>query len=160
MCASGVLDTFEQHEECIATELEDVATVGVDDLDHPTETAVQQAGELLRALAPVFRESFRQRREARDVRRHERSAHTPVWGIVGVPTPDEVANIRLGRGRWRGVHRLTFSHSACRERCEVGCQRLQLGVRQRASLRRERLIGEVQLVRALAQTVGLDVVRV
>ena len=55
----GVFVTGEQHEQGVATELEDVAAEVVDDLDHPAEALVEQDGEFLGALAAVRRRAAR-----------------------------------------------------------------------------------------------------
>ncbi len=79
----GVLGPLEQHEQGVAAELEDVAAVAVDDLDHPAEALVQQLGQLLGALAPERGESLGERREAGDVGRDERPLELAVWMTVG-----------------------------------------------------------------------------
>ena len=66
--AQRVIVALEQDEQGVATELQDVASVVVDDVDHAAEAAIEQDRQLLGALAPERSEPFRQRSEARDVR--------------------------------------------------------------------------------------------
>ena len=68
----GVFGALEQHEQRVAAELEHVAAVAVDDLDHPAEALVQQLGEFLGAFTAERGEAFGERREAGDVGGDER----------------------------------------------------------------------------------------
>ena len=66
----------------VAAELEDVAPMGVDDLDHPAEAAVEEVGELLGTLSSVRGEALGERGEPGDVRRHERALDAPDRGSL------------------------------------------------------------------------------
>src|SRR4051794_17020722 len=79
----------EQHEQCVAAELEDIARPRIADRDHAVETVVEEVGQLLCALAAEAGEPFRQLRETGDVGRDE-GAFDQLEGCgVAVSTPTE-----------------------------------------------------------------------
>ena len=61
----------EQHEQGVASELDDVAAPLLAGVDHLAEAAIQQIGQLLGAFVPETGQPFGQCGEAADVGRHE-----------------------------------------------------------------------------------------
>ena len=104
----GVLGPFEEHEQSVAAELEHVAAVAVDDLDHPAEALVQQLGELLGTFTAEGGEALGQRREPGDVGRDERSLDLSIGGTVERPSANEIGEVGPDSVRRSFVHQLVL----------------------------------------------------
>ena len=71
--AGRVLAAPEENQERVTSELQHIAAVPLDDLDHAGEAVREERGQLLTPFAPEGRELLGERGEAREISRDERA---------------------------------------------------------------------------------------